>query len=126
MAGSNTVGSNTFDVLLCLGVPWLIKAAVWNAPIEISSRGLFVSCFFIVGDPWLSTFCSLFERLGLEPKSWVYLYSYLFHFSGNISVHGNVGIRQVWPANVQYRRLNFPPRQSFLGEQTDKINFAIL
>ncbi|CAH3026751.1 unnamed protein product [Porites evermanni] len=50
MAVSNTVGSNTFDVLLCLGLPWLIKAAAWNAPIEISSRGLFVSfgCIFIV------------------------------------------------------------------------------
>ena len=30
MAGSNTVGSNTFDVLLCLGVPGLLRAAVWN------------------------------------------------------------------------------------------------
>ena len=49
MAVSNTVGSNTFDVLFSLGVPWLIKATVWNAPFEVSSRGLFVSCFFIAG-----------------------------------------------------------------------------
>ncbi len=26
MAISNSIGSNTFDILLCLGVPWLIKA----------------------------------------------------------------------------------------------------
>ena len=107
MAVSNTVGSNTFDVLLCLGVPWLIKAAAWNAPIEVSSRGLFVSCFFIVVSVAIAFFWPLFEQLGLEPKSWVYLSSYLFHFSGDISVHGNVRIRQVSTANVQHRSLNF-------------------
>ena len=26
MAISNSIGSNTFDILLCLGIPWLIKA----------------------------------------------------------------------------------------------------
>lgn len=26
MAVSNSIGSNTFDILLCLGLPWLIKA----------------------------------------------------------------------------------------------------
>ena len=64
MAVSNTIGSNTYDVLLCLGVPWLIKAAVWNAPIEIRSRGLFVSCFFIVGSVAIACFV-------LYMNSWV-------------------------------------------------------
>lgn len=26
MGISNSIGSNTFDVLLCLGIPWLIKS----------------------------------------------------------------------------------------------------
>lgn len=26
MGISNSIGSNTFDILLCLGVPWLVKA----------------------------------------------------------------------------------------------------
>lgn len=26
MGISNSIGSNTFDILLCLGLPWLIKA----------------------------------------------------------------------------------------------------
>lgn len=25
MAVSNSIGSNTFDVLMCLGLPWLIR-----------------------------------------------------------------------------------------------------
>ena len=64
MAVSHTVGTNTFDVLLSLGVPWLIKATVWNAPVNVSSRGLFVSCVFIVG-------CVAIAFLVLYFNSWV-------------------------------------------------------
>jgi Ca2+/Na+ antiporter len=28
MGISNSIGSNTFDILLCLGLPWLIKSAM--------------------------------------------------------------------------------------------------
>ncbi len=28
MAVSNSIGSNTFDILICLGVPWMIKALI--------------------------------------------------------------------------------------------------
>eukprot|EP00095_Tigriopus_kingsejongensis_P008041 maker-scaffold201_size263271-snap-gene-1.23 protein:Tk08041 transcript:maker-scaffold201_size263271-snap-gene-1.23-mRNA-1 annotation:"sodium potassium calcium exchanger 3-like isoform x1" len=46
MAVSNSIGSNTFDILLCLGLPWLIKAlyqgfaegAEWF--IQVKSEGL--------------------------------------------------------------------------------------
>lgn len=45
MGISNSIGSNTFDILLCLGLPWFIKAAF--SPIEkghhwvgINSAGL--------------------------------------------------------------------------------------
>lgn len=45
MGISNSIGSNTFDILLCLGLPWLIKS--YFLPINpgrhfvgINSRGL--------------------------------------------------------------------------------------
>ena len=45
MGISNSIGSNTFDILLCLGLPWFIKASFY--PIEaghhwvgINSSGL--------------------------------------------------------------------------------------
>jgi Ca2+/Na+ antiporter len=28
MAVTNSIGSNTFDILICLGVPWLLKATL--------------------------------------------------------------------------------------------------
>lgn len=49
MAVSHTVGSNVFDILLGLGIPWLIKGAVWDSAVVIDSHGLFLACFFILG-----------------------------------------------------------------------------
>ncbi|GFG35540.1 hypothetical protein Cfor_08276 [Coptotermes formosanus] len=45
MGISNSIGSNTFDILLCLGLPWLIKASFLPTTegqhfVGINSRGL--------------------------------------------------------------------------------------
>jgi len=45
MGISNSIGSNTFDILLCLGLPWFIKASFLptsqgNHYVNINSRGL--------------------------------------------------------------------------------------
>lgn len=45
MGVSNSLGSNTFDILLCLGLPWLIKSAFYPVHegqhfIQINSSGL--------------------------------------------------------------------------------------
>ncbi|XP_067019283.1 sodium/potassium/calcium exchanger 4-like [Acropora muricata] len=82
MAVSNTVGSNTFDVLLCLGVPWLIKSAAWHAPIEISSRGLFVSCFFIVGSVAIAFFVLYLNSWVLNKKVGCFFIFIYFIFLG--------------------------------------------
>jgi len=49
MAVSHTVGSNVFDILLGLGIPWLIQGALRDSGVVIDSHGLFVACFFILG-----------------------------------------------------------------------------
>lgn len=48
MGISNSIGSNVFDVLLCLGLPWFIKAALLpKIPgqyyVQINSQGLVYS-----------------------------------------------------------------------------------
>lgn len=40
MGISNSVGSNTFDILICMGLPWLIKAAAMP---EYPAEGNFVA-----------------------------------------------------------------------------------
>lgn len=47
MAVSNSIGSNIFDILLCLGLPWFLHSIVIakGQPVTINSRGiLFTSC----------------------------------------------------------------------------------
>ena len=46
MAVSNAVGSNVFDILLCLGLPWFLKTTVVfsEGPVEVYSAGL---CTFV-------------------------------------------------------------------------------
>ncbi|KAJ8317452.1 hypothetical protein KUTeg_005356 [Tegillarca granosa] len=45
MAVSNAVGSNVFDILICLGVPWLLKTTMLNdgKPVQVYSEGLLYS-----------------------------------------------------------------------------------
>ncbi|PSN51998.1 hypothetical protein C0J52_06132 [Blattella germanica] len=45
MGISNSIGSNTFDILLCLGLPWLLKSALLPGEtgghfVQINSRGI--------------------------------------------------------------------------------------
>lgn len=54
MGISNSIGSNTFDILLCLGLPWLIKSAF--VPLKagqhwvgINSYGLEYSAISLLG-----------------------------------------------------------------------------
>ena len=40
MAISNSVGSNTYDILVCLGLPWFIRSLMTSAPVEVEAAGL--------------------------------------------------------------------------------------
>lgn len=48
MGLSSSIGSNTFDILLCLGIPWMVKAAFYpkvpgNHWVDIQSGGINIS-----------------------------------------------------------------------------------
>jgi len=47
-AVSNSLGSNVFDILLGLGLPWLLYAAI-NEPVDVTSDGLVVSVAILFG-----------------------------------------------------------------------------
>lgn len=65
MGISNSIGSNVFDVLLCLGLPWLVKAAILpSVPgehyVQINSQGLVYSSISL-----FSTLLVLYVSLAL-------------------------------------------------------------
>lgn len=48
MAMSNTLGANTLDILLCLGLPWMIKILMNKKDIKIISDALSYSVLSII------------------------------------------------------------------------------
>ena len=50
MAVSHSLGSNVFDILLCLGLPWIIRTLMYehDSTIEINSAGMFLSCIILL------------------------------------------------------------------------------
>ena len=42
MAVSNAIGSNVFDILVCLGLPWFIDTALVNpgSTVRVKSKGM--------------------------------------------------------------------------------------
>ncbi|MFW6224028.1 MAG: calcium/sodium antiporter [Bacteroidota bacterium] len=47
MAISNALGSNIFDILLGLGIPWLIVIVLLKDSVEVSSQNIFVSVMLL-------------------------------------------------------------------------------
>lgn len=43
MAVSNAVGSNVFDILICLGLPWFLKTAIVKpgSKVRVISKGVY-------------------------------------------------------------------------------------
>ncbi|XP_043668970.1 sodium/potassium/calcium exchanger 4-like [Vespula pensylvanica] len=69
MGISNSIGSNVFDVLLCLGLPWFVKAAIMPTipgehSVKINSQGLVyssVSLFSTLFVLYISLACNKFK-----------------------------------------------------------------
>ncbi|XP_076659081.1 sodium/potassium/calcium exchanger 5 [Halictus rubicundus] len=49
MAMSNTLGANILDILLCLGLPWLIKCLMTGKDVEVKSDAMSYSILSIIG-----------------------------------------------------------------------------
>ena len=49
MAVSQAMGSNVFDVLLGLGLPWILKTLIFDfrSAVSVESFGILMSCFSI-------------------------------------------------------------------------------
>ena len=50
MAVSNALGSNVFDILICLGLPWFISTAIVNPDeyVKVTSKGT----IYVVSNLW--------------------------------------------------------------------------
>jgi len=75
MAVSNAVGSNVFDILLCLGLPWFIKTVCINpgSSITVYSAGLLYSSMTLLGTVIFLLFATHLNGWKLDKKYGVVL-----------------------------------------------------
>ncbi|XP_021100472.1 sodium/potassium/calcium exchanger 4 isoform X3 [Heterocephalus glaber] len=86
MAVSNTIGSNVFDILVGLGIPWGLQTMVINygSTVKINSRGLVYSVVLLLGSVALTVLGIHFNKWRLDRKLGVYvlvLYAVFLCFS---------------------------------------------
>ncbi|KAM6992014.1 sodium/potassium/calcium exchanger 4 isoform 1-T1 [Tautogolabrus adspersus] len=86
MAVSNTIGSNVFDILVGLGVPWAIQTMCvsYGSEVMINSRGLVYSVVLLLGSVALTVLGIHLNKWRLDCKLGVYvltLYAVFLCFS---------------------------------------------
>ncbi|XP_070543589.1 sodium/potassium/calcium exchanger 5-like isoform X2 [Ptychodera flava] len=70
MAVSNSIGSNIFDVLLCLGLPWFLKAAFMSSDtgIYIYGRGLTYTTLMLIATVTILLISIVLNKWQLDKK----------------------------------------------------------
>ena len=70
MAISNSIGSNVFDILMCLGLPWFIENVIIKPfhPIQVYSKGIFYSAGILFSSICVLLVCFIFNKWELDRK----------------------------------------------------------
>ncbi|XP_038865029.1 sodium/potassium/calcium exchanger 4a [Salvelinus namaycush] len=93
MAVSNTIGSNVFDILVGLGLPWAIQtmAVDYGSEVMINSRGLLYSVVLLLGSVFLTVLGIHVNHWKLDLKLGVYvLVMYVIFLCFSIMIEYNV------------------------------------
>nr|XP_034309569.1 sodium/potassium/calcium exchanger 3 isoform X2 [Crassostrea gigas] len=104
MAVSNSIGSNVFDILMCLGFPWLLKSLALEdgAPIKIQSEGLTYSAITLLSTVVFLLVAMFLTRWRLDKKFgviclFVYVVVIIFSCLYELNVFGNFNISNYCP-----------------------------
>uniref|UniRef100_A0A663M4S4 Solute carrier family 24 member 4 n=1 Tax=Athene cunicularia TaxID=194338 RepID=A0A663M4S4_ATHCN len=93
MAVSNTIGSNVFDILVGLGIPWGLQtmAIDCGSTVKINSKGLVYSVALLLGSVALTVFGIHVNKWKLDRKLGIYvLFLYAIFLCFSILIEFNV------------------------------------
>ena len=79
MAVSNAVGSNIFDIFVCLGLPWLLYIIITGNNMVVSTENLMSSIFLLFFTVISLMFLLIWQKFKLGPKAG---YILLFFYGG--------------------------------------------
>ncbi len=79
MAVSNAVGSNIFDIFICLGLPWLLYISVTGNKMVVSTENLMSSIFLLFFTVISLLFLLIWQKFKIGPKAG---YILLFFYGG--------------------------------------------
>ena len=70
MAMSNSIGSNVFDILICLGVPWFLENTIVKpfTIIHIYSGGIFYSAGVLLGSIIILMSCFILNKWKMDKR----------------------------------------------------------
>jgi Ca2+/Na+ antiporter len=96
MAMSSAIGSNVFDILICLGLPWFIKSLTMNSGnhIIVKSRGLTYSTISLFGTVIILILAIKLNKWQLDKKIGIFfmaVYLLFIFFSSlfELNIFGN-------------------------------------
>merc|ERR1719440_1758647 len=80
MAVSNAIGSNVFDILLGLGLPWMLNGLIYNVSLNVDAENLVPLSFILVGTLVLVYFGALVCGFKLYKGLGMFFFSLYFIF----------------------------------------------
>merc|ERR1719240_1080711 len=80
MAVSNAIGSNVFDILLGLGIPWLLNGLIYNVSLDVDAENLVPLSFILVGTLAGVYLATLFSGFKLSSALGAFFFSLYFLF----------------------------------------------
>ena len=89
MAVSNAIGSNVFDILVCLGLPWFMSTAIVNpgSYVTVRSKGMVYSTISLFTTVVFLIMACHFNQWKLDRKFGVVLLIWYFIFMAFASLY---------------------------------------
>ena len=87
MAVSNAIGSNVFDILLGLGIPWTLNGLIYGVSLDVDADNLVPLSLILIGTLAAVYIVALLSGFRLSTPVGIFFFSLYFGFVGYNLLH---------------------------------------